>query len=518
MEISIIVRFHNEGAYLPTVMNALINQDFPKHQYEIVAVDNLSTDNSREIASNYTENLLSISDYQPGKALNRAVSQSRGKYIAVLSAHAIPSNRNWLKILYSHFQNPDVAGVYGAQLYPVNSRFLDKRDLDIFSTLEPRIEKANSDFWNANSMFPRSKWEMQQFDETVFELEDHHWTKQILPLGYEVHFEPDALVYHYGHIERIDREYLPSTPLSDKELIEKSILELENENKWTVVMRAGLTLSSLTHSAYIKQAIHALGNQLLNHEDFDVRWRMAQALGKIPDEASVDYLIKALSDQSFYPRDEAAWSLARLGHLAVDAIISRLKEFDSDILPFAALSLGRSGVGEAEETAVDLFLDEINSNDYMRQRHAVYFAGEIVGSFTSERLIAPINYLTDSEDMRLQSVCCWALGCFAEEQIYKDVDWEKIRFLSKHSPHVLTRFESVIAFGKLALAGSDTQFSDMLTGFLADQKSRVRYGAVQSLRLLMEKHVKITLPDNLQKHEDEDFGVKFELSLIDDLR
>ena len=386
--------------------------------------------------------------------------------------------------------------------------------MDIFSTIEPRIETENSDFWNANSMFPRSKWELRQFDETTFELEDHYWTKQILPLGYEVHFEPDALVYHYGHIDRIDREHLPVTSLCDKELIENAVTELEGENDWSAIMRAGLTLSSLTHSPYIKQAIHPLGKRLLTHEDFDVRWRMAQALGKIPDEASVNYLIQALYDVSFYPRDEAAWLLARLGVPAVDPLISRIGEFDSEIIPFAALALGCSGVESAEKKAVKLLLDEINSDDATRRRNAVYFAGEIVEAADAERLIAPINYLLDAEDAKLQSVCCWALGCFARREFYNGVNWSKIEFLAKHSPFLLTRFEAVIALGKLALVKPEPRLLELLTDFLTDKESRIRYGAIQSIRLLLEKNKDISLKDNLQNRQDEDFGVKFESSLI----
>lgn len=516
MKISIIVRFNNEETYLRTVMEALIQQEFPADQYEIIAIDNQSTDKSKYIVSQYTENLLSINDYQPGKALNQGIDQSRGECIAVLSAHAIPSNRTWLKTLYEHMKHDRVAGVYGAQLYPANSKFLDKRDLDIFSTLAPRVEKSNSDFWNANSMFPKSKWELQPFDETVFELEDHYWTKKILPMGFEVHFEPQASVYHYGHIDRIDREYLPVSSLSEKELINKCIGELEGENDWPTLMRAGLALSSLTHSPHIKKAINALGKRLLTHEDFDVRWRMAQALGKIPDEMSVSYLIRALSDSSFYPRDEAAWSLARLGSMSVDKLLVHLNEFTHEMIPFVALALGHSRVRSAEEQAITLLLEEIRSGDTTRQRHAIYFAGEIVEADTSERLIPSINDLLDSEDTDLQAVCCWALGSFAGRFAEK-IAWKKIESLSAFHPDVCPRFEAVIALGKLASAQPISRHLELLINRLNDKESRVRYGAMQSIRLVLEKHVELELPGGLSDWQDEDFGVMYELALIKEI-
>jgi len=513
MKVSIIIRFHNEEASLPAVMESLIRQTFPSNEYEIIAVNNRSTDSSREIAGRYTTNIIDIDSYHPGKALNIAIDAAKGRNIAVLSAHAIPSNHTWLAKLYEHMSDPSIAGVYGAQVYPVNSRFLDKRDLDIFSSLEARVEKTDSDFWNANSMFPRSVWEKQPFEETVIELEDHYWTKQVLPLGYEVHFEPEAVVYHYGHIPRIDREYLADPAQDERVLIEHAMNDLESDGDWPTVMKAGMTISSLTHSPHIKRSIDALGQRLVTHPDFDVRWRMAQALGKIPDEASVDYLIKALADPSFYPRDEAAWSLARIGAISANKLMDRLKDLNHDSIPFVALALGRSGVRPAERQAVDLLLEEMKSSYAERQCHAVYFAGEIAGASTSERLIRPMEQLLESADARLQAVSCWALGCYAQE-FHQTINWNRVRFLSKNSEGLLTRFEAVVALGKLALVNPKSYLLDLLVSCLSDVEARVRYGAVQSIRRLLEVHGKISLPAGLLNWQDDDFGVMYELSLI----
>ena len=180
--LNIIVRFKDEATYLEAVLRAIREQRCD-HQVEIVAIDNSSTDNSAKIAASYADLLLDISEYRPGAALNQAISSCNGDALVILSAHAIPADRSWLETLTAWLPNQDVLGTYGAQLYPVTSRFLDKRDLDIFSGLRPRTETRDSDFWNANSAFQRSFWEKEQFDSSVIELEDHHWTKKLLPQG-----------------------------------------------------------------------------------------------------------------------------------------------------------------------------------------------------------------------------------------------------------------------------------------------------------------------------------------------
>jgi hypothetical protein len=512
MEVSVVVRFHNEAAWLPAVLAAVRSQCFPAGEVEVIGVDDRSTDGSREAAAPWLDRLLEIDGYSPGAALNRAVEAARGRTVAVLSAHALPADAGWLAALHEGVDEPHLAGTYGAQLYPVNSRFLDKRDLDLFSTLHPRLETRDSDFWNANSIFPRAVWEAQPFDETTYELEDHHWTKLLLPLGYHVRFQPRAPVYHYGHIDRLDREHLLPSPLPPCERVDAAVAELEDPGAdWPRVMRAGLTLSSLTRYTCIGRAVHAIGQTLAGHPDFDVRWRMAQALGKIPCEESVRYLADALDDPSFYARDEAAWSLRRLGALAVPVLLARLDAMPADTALFAALALGGSGVPHAERRAVDVLLAGLASVDRGERRNAAYFAGEVVAAAAgAERMLAPLEALRDETDGELAAVGCWALGAFAEAG--HRVDARPLHEATGH-PHLQVRFEAVAALGKLALVRGASGAEAGLREALAAADGRVRWAAMQSLRRLAEAG-RMEEAGRVEGWEDDDFGVRFERELL----
>ena len=514
MEISVVIRFRNEEDHIEAVLDAVTRQDFFANEYEIIGVNNCSSDRSAEIFSRYSSRVIKTEDYRPGKALNEAIASSQAKYICILSAHTIPANTTWLRTLHRHMTTPNLAGVYGAQLYPLHSRFLDKRDLDIFSTLTPRVEHHDSDYWNANAMFPRAVWEKQAFNETVFELEDHYWTKQLLPQGYLVHFEPEALVYHYSHIKRLDRVFLPPSDLPDEERLQNAVVQLRqaDPNDWPTVMDAGLTLSSLCHLEPIKNAVHVIGRHLLSNPDFDVRWRMAQALGKIDTDASVNYLVQALSDPSFYARDEASWSLARLQERAVNAVLARVPSLNIEERPFAALALGKSGVADAEASAVTLLLDDLDSGDTQRCIDAAYFAGEIAGVPGSDTLFARLDALADAEDARLQMVCCWALGRFVEATDLRD-DGLLARLQQKAQRHtdLLVRFEALVACGRWAIADRSEDLLQWVAGMLNDKASRICFGAAQCLRLAAEQQLgaDLTLP-----HADADFGTAYELSLV----
>ena len=412
--LNIIVRFRNEAVHLEAVLRAVREQRCD-HQVEIVAIDNSSTDNSRIIAARYADLVLDISEYQPGAALNQAIGSCTGDGVVILSAHAIPANMSWLENLTAWLPNPEVLGTYGAQLYPITSRFLDKRDLDIFSGLRPRTEVCDSDFWNANSAFSRSFWEKEQFDSAVIELEDHHWTKKLLPQGnIWVRFDPLGLVYHYGHEARNDRTYLPPSPLTDEDRITAAMAVLEStDESWPTVMSAGLTLGSLSHVPGAARAVPALGAALLGHEDFDVRWRVAGALGRIGTPLAARFLVQGLRDRSFYPRDESAWALARLGVVGAAELLPVLGELDAETLPFAALALGLSGDDTAAHRAVEILADGLASSNTPVVRDSLYFLGEIARVPAAAGLTSAVAAYFCSQDDEVARAAAWCWGMLA---------------------------------------------------------------------------------------------------------
>lgn len=514
--ISVIVRFKNEATYLGAVLQAIRDQQTREH-IEVVAVDNLSNDGSRQIAQDFADRLLDIDDYRPGAALNKAIDACSGSAVVVLSAHAIPANETWLNSLASWLPNPAVLGTYGGQLYPITSRFLDKRDLDIFSGLRPRTERRDSDFWNANSIFHRSSWEKEQFNEDVYEFEDHYWTKLHLVQGGQwVRFEPTALVYHYGHEARLDRTFLPPSPLTDQERIRHAIDALmADDEPWPVVMSAGLTLSSLSHLPEAADTIPALGHVLTTHEDFDVRWRVAGALGRINSAESAAQLVHALTDPSFYVRDEVAWSLGRLGSPAVPHLHQVAGSLTLDFQPFAALAMGLTGDRAAGRHAIDVLRRCVAEDGQHVRRDALYFLGEIATVSDSASLLPDVvrDLAADDDDLARAATWCWgAMAVDHPEAVRPHIP--TILELAQYHPVETIRCEAVVALGKAVPTHPSAGLVRHIRRALReDGAGRVRYAAMQSLRLLASAGVATSV--RADGHDtDPDFGVRFEHRLL----
>jgi hypothetical protein len=509
--VSVVVRFGNDREYLGETLQAIRAQAPIDGPIEIIAVDNESIDGSRGIASQYADQVLTISDFKPGKAINAAISHSTGRFVVVLSSHTIPSDSHWLTHLRRSVDEPNIAGAYGAQLYNCNSRFLSKQIFDVFSTSVARFEKVDSDFWNANSIFSRRMWQQTPFNESVCELEDHFWTKQILASGLCVRFEPRALVYHYTHIDRLDRQIIPADPKSERELLAQAEADLSSlEIEWPKAMTAGMIVNCLPDSPWVHAVLPAVGRHLLHNADFDVRWRMAQALGKIHKTDSARLLVSALDDRSLYPRTEAAWSLARLGPLGVAELLANLPRLSPTARLFGALALASSGGSIGEKAGVQIVMEGLRHEDLGVRLQAAYVAGESSQAADAVNLIPALSPLLISPHPDAVRIGCWALGCYAHTD--KPIDWPSIKRIARSEEDPTVRYEAVVALGRRARAIPDAPNLEILHTFLSDSAARVRYGAVQSIRLLSEAGYPVTLERSLAG--DLDFGVRFEEKLL----
>ncbi len=198
--ISVIIRSKNEERWIRECLRRIQAQTVKG--VEVVLVDNHSSDHTVERAKQTYPGLkvISIDDYRPGRAINAGIRASKGEYIAILSAHCLPVNDNWLETLISDCKEETVAGVYGRQIPTSYSTAQDKRDLLVTFGLDKRIQKKDIFFHNANSLIRRDVWEHYPFDEEVGNIEDRVWAKQVIEAGHVLIYEPEAAVYHYHGI------------------------------------------------------------------------------------------------------------------------------------------------------------------------------------------------------------------------------------------------------------------------------------------------------------------------------
>lgn len=95
--VSIVVPTRNEGATIQACLEALLGQDYPADQLEILVVDGLSTDDTREVvaaiaATDGRVRMLDNEQRVTPAAFNLGIGMALGGVIGVMSAHGIPAH------------------------------------------------------------------------------------------------------------------------------------------------------------------------------------------------------------------------------------------------------------------------------------------------------------------------------------------------------------------------------------------------------------------------------------------
>jgi 2-desacetyl-2-hydroxyethyl bacteriochlorophyllide A dehydrogenase len=196
-EISLIIRTFNEEKFLPGLLEALGRQS--SRNFETIVVDSGSLDRTRDIAAGAADKVLRLQshDFTFGHSLNIGIRETSGKYIALASAHTLPADEHWLDNLINPLRNQETAMVYGRQLGGEYSKFSEIRDMQRTFGPERKILKPPHFFANnANSAIRKDLWQEHPFDESLLGLEDVEWAKYWMERGYQVVYEPEAVLYH----------------------------------------------------------------------------------------------------------------------------------------------------------------------------------------------------------------------------------------------------------------------------------------------------------------------------------
>lgn len=121
-KVSVIVPAYNEEKRIKLCLDSILNQDY-KGEYEVILVDNNSTDNTVKIARKYFPLVRIVPESKQGVifARIRGIKEAKGAIISFTDADSIVP-KFWLSKIVKAEENPKVAGIGGTiNLTPKNS-------------------------------------------------------------------------------------------------------------------------------------------------------------------------------------------------------------------------------------------------------------------------------------------------------------------------------------------------------------------------------------------------------------
>lgn len=120
--VSVIVPVKNGAAKIKDLLDSLMQVNYNRDKLEIIVVDGNSTDDTREIVSQYKVKLLTEEGPGLNAARNTGIKYSRGEIIAFTDYDCVVS-KNWIEKIVENFQDPHVGCVGGTILGYSNDFF-----------------------------------------------------------------------------------------------------------------------------------------------------------------------------------------------------------------------------------------------------------------------------------------------------------------------------------------------------------------------------------------------------------
>lgn len=119
--ISVVICTHNRAHHLRKAIASALDQDVPAADYELLVVDNASTDDTPQVSASFAApNLRYVHEPQLGlcHARNTGWQTARGRYVAYLDDDAI-AEPGWLAAIRDAFAVEPTPGVVGGKVDPI---------------------------------------------------------------------------------------------------------------------------------------------------------------------------------------------------------------------------------------------------------------------------------------------------------------------------------------------------------------------------------------------------------------
>jgi glucosyl-dolichyl phosphate glucuronosyltransferase len=228
IQISAIICTFNRALYLRKAIQSLIEQTLDRDRYEIIVVDNRSTDETKKIVTEEFANIVNLRYiYDPIQGLSQARNtgwqNAKGEYIAFLDDDAI-AYPQWLEKIIESFETvKPQPGAVGGKIEAIweapRPNWLSDRLARGLTILDwsPTATVLDSDRWlaGANVSYPKQLLEaMGGFDvnlgrkgKKLLSCEESLLHDRIKNEDYNLYYHPDVAVKHHIPASRLVKEW-----------------------------------------------------------------------------------------------------------------------------------------------------------------------------------------------------------------------------------------------------------------------------------------------------------------------
>lgn len=227
MKATIAICTHNRAADLKEALLSILQQSF-KHSYEVIVVDNGSTDHTKQVVQEFQKMVdipvLYVFEERLGLSVarNRAIREASGEYVLFLDDDAVAST-DWVSGIVALFELDPQIGCVGGKIEPVwegsAPLWLPQENRTLYTILDYSdeiVEMRKPDIpFGANVAFRKSVFDsMEAFREDLGRVGSNLLSSEESELiervraRYTVYYTPHASVLHKIPRSRISKKWL----------------------------------------------------------------------------------------------------------------------------------------------------------------------------------------------------------------------------------------------------------------------------------------------------------------------
>jgi glycosyltransferase involved in cell wall biosynthesis len=120
--LSVIIPVYNEEKLIARCLESIISQDYPREKYEIIVIDNDSTDRTAAIAKQLGAQVISFKKSHVISAVRQyGISKSKGKILAFMDADSIVAS-DWFLSFEKLFKSKKIVAACGVGVPDTDSK------------------------------------------------------------------------------------------------------------------------------------------------------------------------------------------------------------------------------------------------------------------------------------------------------------------------------------------------------------------------------------------------------------
>ena len=198
--VSVVVPVYND-ARIGKCIDALLNQTYPSDQYEIIVVDNASTDNTHAIVKQYPVTLLREDGIQSSYAArNTGIRNAKGDIIALTDSDCIP-NRDWIERGVTNLLGVSNCGLAAGEIHLFFNIPGKPNVVEVYDSINGFDQKEDIERRNYGSTanvftFRRIFYEVGFFNDQLRSGGDNEWGRRVFSSGYSQIYAEDTIVGH----------------------------------------------------------------------------------------------------------------------------------------------------------------------------------------------------------------------------------------------------------------------------------------------------------------------------------